>query len=120
MIVSTFLLLIGAGGCNRAEKMIGEPVALIPAPATRPPVEGAFLLGINEAVAIPHRKYPEEPEPQRLGLVSSGTLSPSLNAGIGLGYVPPAFAKPGTVIRIEIRGRVFAAEVVAKPIYRRA
>jgi aminomethyltransferase len=42
-----------------------------------------------------------------------------LNTGIGLGYVPPQFAKAGTKIEIEIRGKRSAAEVVAKPIYRK-
>jgi aminomethyltransferase len=42
-----------------------------------------------------------------------------LNAGIGLGYVPPEFAKAGTSIEIEVRGRKGAAEVVAKPIFRK-
>jgi len=53
-----------------------------------------------------------------VGQVVSGTQSPSLNVGIGMGYVPPEFAKAGTAIEIEIRGKRFAAVVVAKPIYR--
>jgi aminomethyltransferase len=53
------------------------------------------------------------------GEVVSGTQSPSLNVGIGLGYVPPQVAKAGTKIEIEIRGKRAAAEVVAKPIYRK-
>ena len=52
-----------------------------------------------------------------VGEVVSGTQSPSLGIGIGLGYVPPAFAKPGTPIEIEIRGNRSAAVVVPKPIY---
>ena len=54
-----------------------------------------------------------------VGEVVSGTQSPSLNLGIGMGYVPPEFAKAGTVIEIEIRGKRAAAVVVAKPIYRK-
>jgi len=50
-------------------------------------------------------------------VVTSGTQSPSLNLGIGLGYVPAESAKPGTIIEIEIRGRRCAAIVVPKPIY---
>jgi aminomethyltransferase len=56
----------------------------------------------------------------KVGDVVSGTQSPSLNLGIGLGYVPPELAVVGTRIEIEIRGRRFAAEVVKKPIYRKA
>jgi aminomethyltransferase len=55
-----------------------------------------------------------------VGKVVSGTQSPSLNLGIGLGYVPPELARAGVQIEIEIRGRRFAAEVVARPIYRKA
>jgi len=51
--------------------------------------------------------------------VTSGTQSPSLGIGIGLGYVPTALAKPGTVIEIEIRDKRFPAVIVQKPIYRR-
>ncbi|MDB6064597.1 MAG: glycine cleavage system protein [Pedosphaera sp.] len=55
-----------------------------------------------------------------IGEVVSGTQSPSLSAGIGMGYVKPEFAKAGTAIEIEIRGKRAAAVVVAKPIYRKA
>ncbi len=55
-----------------------------------------------------------------VGMVVSGTQSPSLNIGIGLGYVPPPVATAGTAVEIEIRGRRFAAEIVKKPIYRKA
>ncbi|MBN8247704.1 MAG: glycine cleavage system aminomethyltransferase GcvT [Verrucomicrobia bacterium] len=54
------------------------------------------------------------------GQVVSGTQSPSLGIGIGLGYLPAASAAPGTRIEIEIRGRRYPAEIVRKPIYRKA
>jgi aminomethyltransferase len=54
-----------------------------------------------------------------VGEVVSGTQSPSLNLGVGLGYVPAALAKPGTALEIEIRGKRAPAVVVAKPLYRR-
>ena len=55
----------------------------------------------------------------RIGIVTSGTQSPSLGVGIGLGYVPPAMAKAGALIEIEIRGKRAPAVVVPKPIYRK-
>lgn len=55
----------------------------------------------------------------RVGEVVSGTQSPSLNVGIGMGYVPPEYAKPGTTIEIEIREKRSAAVVVQKPIYKK-
>ena len=54
-----------------------------------------------------------------IGEVVSGTQSPSLGIGIGMGYVPPQSAKAGTALEIEIRGKRFAAVVVPKPIYRK-
>ena len=53
------------------------------------------------------------------GEVTSGSLSPMLDVGIGLAYVPAAAAKPGTELEIDVRGRPRRAEVVAKPIYKR-
>ena len=55
-----------------------------------------------------------------LGKVTSGTQSPTLGVGIGLGYVPTESAKPGTALEIEVRGRRVPAEVVKKPFYRKA
>jgi len=52
------------------------------------------------------------------GVVTSGTLSPSLDAGIGMAYVAPHRAAPGTPIEIDVRGKVRAATVGKKPLYR--
>jgi aminomethyltransferase len=54
------------------------------------------------------------------GAVTSGTHSPMLDRGIGLGYVPAANAAPGTEITVDVRGRPRHAQVVTKPIYKRA
>jgi aminomethyltransferase len=53
------------------------------------------------------------------GQVTSGSHSPMLEVGIGLGYVPAAMSAPGTELTIDVRGRARRAEVMAKPIYRR-
>jgi aminomethyltransferase len=53
------------------------------------------------------------------GEVTSGTHSPMLDQGIGLGYVPAEQAAPGTELTIDVRGRPRGAEVVKKPIYKR-
>jgi aminomethyltransferase len=53
------------------------------------------------------------------GEVTSGSHSPMLDKGIGMAYVPADSAAPGTTIRINVRGRSRAAEVVTKPIYER-
>jgi aminomethyltransferase len=51
------------------------------------------------------------------GEVTSGTMSPCLNQGIGMAYVPTGKAEPGTPIEIDVRGRTRQAEVRAKPLY---
>src|SRR4051794_22407732 len=51
------------------------------------------------------------------GEVTSGTLSPSLNQGIGMAYVPIDKAEPHTVLEIDVRGRTRTAEVRSKPLY---
>jgi aminomethyltransferase len=53
------------------------------------------------------------------GSVTSGTLSPMLDIGIGMGYVPAELAQPRTALTIDVRGRPRRAEVVPKPIYKR-
>jgi aminomethyltransferase len=51
------------------------------------------------------------------GEVTSGTLSPSLDVGIGMAYLPVERSEPGTAIEIDVRGRTRAAEVRKKPLY---
>jgi aminomethyltransferase len=53
------------------------------------------------------------------GRVTSGTLSPMLDVGIGMGYVPAGRAAPDTELVVDVRGRPRRARVVKKPIYRR-
>jgi len=78
----------------------------------------AFKMTDKSAPPRPH--YPIWVNGAKVGEVVSGTQSPSLNLGIGMGYVPPEFAKVNTKIEIEIRGKKFAAVVVPKPIYRKS
>jgi aminomethyltransferase len=54
-----------------------------------------------------------------VGEVSSGNLSPRLQKGIGLGYVIPSYAVPGTAIAVDIRGKALPARVVKPPFYRK-
>jgi aminomethyltransferase len=55
-----------------------------------------------------------------IGEVTSGNLSPLLQKGIGLGYVPASFATPQTAILIDIRGKTFPAVTVTPPFYRKS
>jgi aminomethyltransferase len=53
------------------------------------------------------------------GEVTSGTMSPSLEIGIGMAYVPAAMAAQGTEIQIDVRGKLRAATVAKKPLYKK-
>ncbi len=57
---------------------------------------------------------------KRIGEVTSGTLSPSLNWGVGMAYVSAAHAKIGAEIAIEIRGQRFPAVIEKKPLYKKS
>ncbi|MBU2973491.1 glycine cleavage system aminomethyltransferase GcvT [Zobellia sp. B3R18] len=54
----------------------------------------------------------------KIGVVTSGTMSPSLGKGIGLGYVPTVFTETGSKIHIQIRKNAVSATVVKPPFYK--
>jgi aminomethyltransferase len=53
------------------------------------------------------------------GVVTSGSHSPMLDAGIGMGYVPTSHAEPGNQLTIDVRGKLRRARIVKRPIYER-
>ena len=74
------------------------------------------------AFAITGRGIPRQGNPilvgeDRVGTVTSGTFSPSLGFGIGMGYVRSDLAEPGTAVAIDVRGRRREAEIRSKPLY---
>jgi aminomethyltransferase len=66
-----------------------------------------------------YKIFSTEDTVREIGEVTSGTQSPSLGYGIGLGYVESAYAKASANIKIEIRNRRFPAEIVKRPIYQK-
>ena len=65
---------------------------------------------------IPRHGYAiVDAEGKEIGHVTSGTMSPVLKKGIGMGYVQTAYAKPGTEIYIQVRNRNLKAQVVKAP-----
>jgi aminomethyltransferase len=86
-------------GALRAQKANGVPRKLV-----------AFRMLDR---GIPRQGMAMVPE----GLVTSGTMSPSLGIGIGMGYVPAERADPDTAVQIDVRGRTLAAEIAKKPLY---
>ena len=69
---------------------------------------------------IPREGYPLSSDSgERMGRSTSGTLSPSLNVGIGMGYVSAGYASPGTKIFYEVGTRNIEAKVVEKPFLKK-
>ena len=65
---------------------------------------------------IPRHGYElQNPEGTPIGVVTSGTMSPTRKIGIGMGYVKPEYSKVGTEICIDMRGRKLKAVVVRPP-----
>lgn len=74
---------------------------------------GIEMLG--RGVARAH--YPILDDAETVGEMTSGTMSPSLNKSIGLGYVKTACAKAGTTVSVDIRGKPVQARVATTPFY---
>jgi len=56
---------------------------------------------------------------EAIGVVTSGSPSPTLGKNIALAYVPPSFSAVGTILYVEIRGQKCKAQVVVTPFYKR-
>jgi len=79
------------------------------------------LVGFEvEGRGIAREGHPVVHQGREVGRVTSGTWSPTFEKALGLAYVPPALAEPGTAIEIEVRGRRLPAKVVKPPFYKRA
>jgi aminomethyltransferase len=73
-----------------------------------------------EGAGIPRQGNPVLVDDEKVGVVTSGSFSPSLDVGIGMAYVRPDLAEPGTEVEIDVRGKRRAARVASKPLYRKA
>jgi len=69
--------------------------------------------------AFPRQGYPLSAAGARAGIVTSGTFSPVLGCGIGMGYVDALLAAPGTKLSVGIRGKEIPAGVVTLPFIRK-
>ena len=67
--------------------------------------------------AFPRHGYPILSDGAPVGVVTSGTVSPSLGWGVAMGYVPPELAKPDTAVQIDVRGKPVDAVVQRPPFY---
>lgn len=66
---------------------------------------------------VPRHGYEIKTAGQKTGVVTSGTFSPTIKKGIGMGYVPPDLASIGTTLTIQIRNAEQSANVVSPPFY---
>ncbi|MGB7249074.1 MAG: glycine cleavage T C-terminal barrel domain-containing protein, partial [Phormidesmis sp.] len=82
-------------------------------------VNRRFVGIVLEDRNIARHDYPILSAGKPVGIVTSGTLSPTLGYPVALGYVPPAIAKAGQPLEIAIRKKSFPATVVKRPFYKR-
>ena len=82
------------------------------------PQEKLVSFRMKEKGPPPRSHYAVFENGERIGEVTSGTLSPSLNWGVGMAYVSASHAKIGGQIDIEIRERKFPATIEKKPFYK--
>jgi aminomethyltransferase len=69
---------------------------------------------------IPRHNYKlQDAKGNEIGHVTSGTMSPMMKVGIGMGYVKSEFSKPDTEIYVSIRDKALKAKVVKLPIYKK-
>jgi aminomethyltransferase len=97
--------------CKRETNFIGSDALPDPDATEQKLVPFAFT-----GPGIPRQGNPVHTE-HGDGVVTSGTLSPCLEIGIGMAYVPRAAAEPGTPIEVDVRGKKRPAEVRKRPLY---
>ena len=72
-----------------------------------------------EVPGIPRQGNPVMLGSERVGTVTSGSFSPSLEVGIGMAYLRSDFAEPGVEVEIDVRGKHRPARIATKPLYRK-
>jgi len=80
------------------------------------------LVGLQvDGAGFPRHGYSilHKTDGSNIGTVTSGTVSPCLNKGIAMGYVPTELSEIGSEVQIDCHGRVFPAKVVKTPFYQR-
>ncbi|SHN06033.1 glycine cleavage system aminomethyltransferase GcvT [Polaribacter sp. KT 15] len=114
---STSPIEAGLGWITKFSKDFVNSEALARQKAEKP-TKKLVAFELNER-GIPRQGYDiVDVEGNVIGNVTSGTMSPSLNKGIGLGYVPTNIAKSGTRINIQIRKKIIPATIVKLPFYK--
>ena len=68
---------------------------------------------------VPRHSCEIRKDEEKVGVVSSGTLSPCLNRGIAMGYVHPEFREAGNILEIVVRNKLVKAKVVKAPFVKK-
>jgi aminomethyltransferase len=100
---------------DRADYVAGEALRRIRDEGNERSLVGFNMVGWG----IARQGHPIMDGSERIGTVTSGGVSPTLDMNIGMGYVPTGFSDPPTRFQIDVRGRLVDAEVTALPFYSR-
>ena len=98
-----------AGGFPGADKVLGQ------LDGTQPVSRKRVGLIARERVPVRERTELHSPDGQKIGVVTSGLLGPSVDKPIAMAYVDPAHAALGTVVHALVRGKAVPMEVAAMP-----
>ena len=102
---------------RREGDYIGQPVLS----AQREQGTERILVGLKlPGRSAPRAEYPILFEDRQIGQITSGSFSPTLDTSIAMGYVLAGYTEAGTVLQVDIRGRIASAEVVPLPFYTRS
>lgn len=101
---------------DKAEDFVGRAaLETQKAAGTQQKLVGLTLEGRN----IARHDYPVMKGKETVGVITSGTLSPTLGYPVALGYVSSELAKVGQTVEVAIRNKVFPATIVKRPFYKR-
>jgi aminomethyltransferase len=107
----------GLGWCCKEESgFLGSEAVAI---ARRDGTEQKLVAFKIEGAGIPREGNPVLSGGQEVGVVTSGTFSPSLEIGAGMAYLRSDLAEPGTEVEIDVRGKRRPARVASRPLYER-
>ncbi|HSV36305.1 MAG TPA: glycine cleavage T C-terminal barrel domain-containing protein, partial [Ramlibacter sp.] len=98
-----------AGGFPGAERVLGQLQGTAPLERKR--------VGLVALERVPVREHTQlhSPDGNRIGEVTSGLLGPTIDKPVAMGYVPPAFAAPGSLVHAIVRGKPVPMEVTTMP-----
>jgi aminomethyltransferase len=102
--------------CDLTKDFVGaETLRAQKAAAEHDRLVGFKMLG---ACPPPRSHFPVKIDGEAVGETTSGGFAPSVGCGIGMAYIPAKYAKIGGQLQIDIRGKLFPAEIVKRPFWK--